>query len=309
MKKTLLLVLIAGTLFASSNRVNVMGGAGFWGDDYSSMTVYPANVNNHNVAWMDNDADGNNFTAVWGDGTKFGFGATNNANDVVNMWFGTGNMGFNFGLNMSPAVDAVTCADDAVDCVAVTAVDAETAVDFHGGYNMDGVGNIGVHYNMGSGDMGFNFGRAQDVWLWDNMSVGFMMMGETSDGADNGYMMFDCDFWKVNDWGGTQGLFGMGVGYNDMSDDGSMMLTWTFGAETMLNDWAAFRVGYVQSYDFIAGAGDAGVPSMGLGFNYGGFTLDMTLADYSAMLNNPVSYITGYNDAALGSGFTISYNW
>ncbi len=50
MKKTLLLVLIAGTLFASSNRVNVMGGAGFWGDDYASMTVYPANVNNHNVA-------------------------------------------------------------------------------------------------------------------------------------------------------------------------------------------------------------------------------------------------------------------
>jgi len=198
MKKTLLLVLIAGTLFASSNRVNVLGGAGFWGDDFSSMTVYPANVNNHNVAWMDNDADGNNFTAVWGEGTKFGFGATSNANEVVNMWFGTGSMGLNFGLNMSPAVDAVTCGEGAADdCVAVTAVDSEVAVDFHGGYNMDGVGNIGLHYNMGSGDMGFNFGRAQDVWLWDNMSVGFMMMGETADDADDGYMMFDCDFWKL----------------------------------------------------------------------------------------------------------------
>jgi len=298
MKKTLLLVLVAGTLFASSNRVNVMGGAGFWSDDYSSMTVYPANVNNHNVAWMDNDAMGNNFTAVWGEGMKFGFGASNNANDVVNMWWGSGNMGLNFGLNMG---------DD-------------TAVDVKAGYNMEGIGNFGLNFSSANTDFGFNFMREQSVWLWDNMSVNFMMFGESThehmedDGSmhtetEASYMDAGVNLWKVNDWGGTQGLFGMGMGYNTMTDDGSFMLTWTFGAETMLNDWAAFRVGYVQSYDFIAGAGDAGVPSMGLGFNYGGFTLDMTLADYSAMLNNPVSYITGYNDAALGSGFTISYNW
>ena len=178
MKKILLLVLVAGSLFASTERVKSLGGnAGFWGDDYSSMSVYPANVNNHNVAWFDNvtsttgDEDtkvttsANAFTAVWGDGMKFGFGASSEENEVLNMWWGTGNMGANFGVNWS---------DD-------------FAFNTSFGYNMSGVGNIGVHFDYGTMmNFGLNFGRAQNIWIWDNMSVAFHM---NDIGGDDDHMI------------------------------------------------------------------------------------------------------------------------
>ena len=58
------------------------------------------------------------------------------------------------------------------------------------------------------------------------------------------------------------------------------------------------------------GGGDNadGAVSMGLGFNYGSFNLDMALAN-GMMFNDPVKYMTGRNNDALGAGWTISYAW
>ncbi len=57
------------------------------------------------------------------------------------------------------------------------------------------------------------------------------------------------------------------------------------------------------------GANTGGAVVMGLGFNYGSFDLDMNLNSYGTMLNDPVKYVTGRNNAALGAGWTITYNW
>jgi len=305
--KTLLILLSISTfVFASATRTDALGGAGFWADDYANIGAFPASVNNHNVAWT----DGTDFTSVWNnDGTTWGFtGGT--GDEVANIMWGNGTMGVTFGLGMTAAVEEVTCADDAVDCTALIAEDAVTDIDIGFGMPLAGM-DFGFHTN--TTDHSVNLRRAQDIWVWDNMLVGVNIMSETDDGADDGYMAFNCDFYKNQTYAsGTSGLFALGVGYNDMTEDGAFNLNWTFGVESAMTDWATLRVAYTHAYDLMNQAGadaDGNAVVMGLGFNYGSFNLDMSLNSYDAMLNDPVKYVTGRNDAALGTNWTISYNW
>ena len=113
--------------------------------------------------------------------------------------------------------------------------------------------------------------------------------------------------------GGTSALFGVEFNYGSAQDSGdetdnAMGITWVFGVESAMTDWSTLRIGYSHAYDFQDG-GEAGNFTAGLGFNYGSFTLDMALKSVDTMLNNPVQYVTGRNDDALGAGWTISYNW
>ena len=127
--------------------------------------------------------------------------------------------------------------------------------------------------------------------------------------------------------GGTSGLFALSGNYSKAGDaDAAMGITWTFAVESAMTDWATLRVGYSHGYDFSSGGTDlaavaddpatdadeevtqSGGFTMGLGFNYGSFTLDMAVGS-TALFNDPVPYIVGQNDTALGAGWTISYNW
>ena len=56
----LIFVTISAFMFASQTRVDALGGAGFWADDYANIGAFPASVNNHEVAWT----DGNDFTST-----------------------------------------------------------------------------------------------------------------------------------------------------------------------------------------------------------------------------------------------------
>ena len=321
--KTLLIFISISTfIFASNQRVAALGGnAGYWADDYANITNFPASVNNHNVAWT----DGTDFTSIWNsDGTTWGFtGGT--GDDVANIMWGNGTMGVTFGLGMTGAVDAVTAIAAVADDPATTDVD-ETVTGVAAVDEMDAETNIDIGFGMPLAGMDFGFNtnttdhsvnlrRAQDIWVWDNMLIGVNMMGETADGADDGYMAFNCDFYKNQTYAsGTSGLFALGVGYNDMTEDGAFNLNWTFGVESAMTDWATLRVGYQHSYDLMNQTGvdadDNGVV-LGLGFNYGSFTLDMALntEGNNHLFNDPVKYVTGRNDEALGAGWTISYNW
>jgi hypothetical protein len=120
--------------------------------------------------------------------------------------------------------------------------------------------------------------------------------------------------------------------------DATMAINWTFAVESAMTDWATLRVGYSHGYDFANGgtnvsAADAveaedcgtGAPygctvtaaaeaveqvgglTLGLGFNYGSFNLDMSISD--GIFNDPVKYMTGRNDGTLGANWTISYAW
>ena len=140
---------------------------------------------------------------------------------------------------------------------------------------------------------------------------------------------------------GISSLFGLGFNYGaDGDDDPTMGIEWNFAVESEMTDWATLRIGYSHVYDFATGGQDVkGVAAscsdgasgneaacttgggtwtdaidavnglvVGLGFNYGSFTLDMNVGDYGSLLTNPGQYVTGRNET-LGANWTISYNW
>ena len=308
-KKLLMFVAISTFVFASPHRTAVLGGAGYWADDYSNISAFPASVNDHNVSFT----DGTNFTTIFDkDGTTWGFtGGT--GDDVVNMMWGNGNMGVTFGLGMTPEITAEDVA--AGDATAVA--EAETAINLGVGMPLAG-GDFGFTYGMGcddcgGGSIGVNLRRAQSVWVWDNMLVNFSNISDdTETQNDESAMDLDVGLYSNTDHGnGTSSLFGVAFNYGSAGDDNMMGITWNFGVESAMTDWATLRVGYSHAYDLQEGGvdGDSNGFHAGLGFNYGSFTLDMVLLNANSMLNDPVKYVTGRNDNALGAGWTISYNW
>jgi hypothetical protein len=322
-KTLLIFITISAFMFASQTRVDALGGAGFWADDYANIGAFPASVNNHNVAWT----DGSDFTSVWNaDGTTWGF-AGGTGDDMANVWWGNGNMGVNFGLGMTPAK---TVADDGMDA------DAETAINIGFGMPLAGM-DFGFTYGMGcdecgGGNVGINLRRAQNALLFENVLVGFNMGMEDTDTGVPATMGLGADLYKTTTYdNGITSLFGLGFGYASIDVEGvdpAMGIEWNFAVESAMTDWATLRLGYSHGYDFASGGTDmeavtcgddaaadcvevdqSGGLVVGLGFNYGSFNLDMSLNDYNAMLNNPAHYVTGRNDAALGANWTISYNW
>jgi hypothetical protein len=343
----LILLSISTFIFASATRTDALGGAGFWADDYANIGAFPASVNNHNVAWT----DGSDFTSVWNaDGTTWGF-AGGSGDDMANVWWGNGDMGVNFGLGMTPEIAAVVAveASDGVEAVeAVAKIDAETALNIGFGMPLAGM-DFGFTYGMGGnnyggGEVGVNLRRAQSIWLFENILVGFNMGMEDTDTGAPATMGLGADLYRNTTYdNGITSLFGVGFWYGSIDIEGvdpAMGIEWNFAVESAMTDWATLRLGYSHGYDFADGGTDMTAVSaiegvdctdgtmtcaeyvaasdavvqvgglvVGLGFNYGSFTLDMSLNNYG-MFNDPVKYITGRNyDNALGAGWTISYNW
>jgi hypothetical protein len=341
--KTLLILLSISTfIFASATRTDALGGAGFWADDYANIGAFPASVNNHNVAWT----NGDDFTSVWNvDGTTWGF-AGGSGDDMANVWWGNGDMGVNLGLGMTPAIDAVTCTDGDIDCTASAAKDAETALNIGFGMPLAGM-DFGFTYGMGGdnyggGEVGVNLRRAQSIWLFENILIGFNMGMEDTDTGDPATMGLGVDLYKNTVYdSGINSLFALGFNYDSVGDeDPTMGIEWNFAVESAMTDWATLRIGYSHVYDFANGGQDVvGVAAscsdgesanedacttgdgtwtdaidavnglvVGLGFNYGSFTLDMNVGGYENLFKNPGQYVTGRNET-LGANWTISYNW
>lgn len=316
-KKLLIFVAISTFVFASWDRTSVLGGAGYWADDYSNVYAFPASVNDHNVSFT----NGENFTTIFDkDGTAWGF-AGGTGDDVANIMWGNGNMGVTFGLAMTPEIAAE---DDTMNCGEgedETCVrEASNVINLGVGMPL-AVGDFGFTYNTdGGGTMGVNLRRAQSVWMWDNMLVSFSNTSDDGD-TDNDESAMDLDvglYTNTDHGNGTSTLFGAEFNYGTSTPPGStesddmMGLTWNFAVESAMTDWATLRVGYSHAYDLQeGGAGDTF--SAGLGFNYGSFNLDMTLSSLDKMMMDPVKYVAGRNadgvGNTLGSTWTISYNW
>jgi len=315
-KTILIFVALSTFVFASSTRTDALGGAGFWADDYANIWNYPAAVNDHNVAYT----SGNNFATIFDhDGTKWGFSGGKDTDEVVNMNWGNGTYGARFGLAMTPEVKA-----DATATPAVAAADAVTAYSFGFGMPLAG-GDVGFGYDD-SGNMSLNHRRAQNVWLWDNMLIGFGMTPEKKAADNDGTfqasnMTFDVDCYTNRSYGeGTSGLFALGFHYGaagaatdgGTAPDATMNLVWNFAVESAMTDWGTLRMGYATMHDFGGGANEAGGLSVGLGINYGSFNLDMNISNSAAsLLNDPIKWAAGRNPdgTALSSEWTISYNW
>ena len=330
--KTLLILLSISTfIFASATRTDALGGARFWADDYANIGAFPASVNNHNVAWT----DGSDFTSVWNsDGTTWGF-AGGTGDDMANIMWGNGSMGVAVGLSNTPEdTDAGTDADLGLNIGFGMPL---AGMDFGFTYGMGGD-------NYGGGDVGVNLRRAQNIWLFENILVGFGMGMEDTDTGEPATMGLGVDLYKNTAYdSGINSLFALGFNYNDTGVEGvdpGMGIEWNFAVESAMTDWATLRIGYSHGYDFANGGTDmdavdaveavactdttdmtcaeyvAGSPAVsqvngfvvGLGFNYGSFNLDMNVGGYDNLFNNPVQYVTGRNES-LGANWTISYNW
>jgi len=312
--------MIGGLLFSSQERVNALGGnAAFWPEDEANIWVFPHAVNNFNLA----NTNGDDFFVSWGDDMKFGFnGGT--SSDFLNLSWGMNNMGLNFGLNMSPGVDAVAgvaCEDGSMDCAeyvaAEDAVDGVNIIDAQFGMNMNGIGDIGVHFMNSTvhahGDHmdyedGMTFGatlrRAQELWVFSHALLNF---GYVSPEDEDAVMNLGADLFTHLDIGeNTTGLFAMGFGWTNEGDSDIHFPKMTFAVESAWTDWATVRAGFTKDWSITNTVGTDVMPSFGLGFNYGSFVLDMNVG--SDIFTNPVQKVTGF-ESLNASSFNLTYMW
>jgi hypothetical protein len=346
--KILLIFMITSTLLlASAQRVNSLGGnVGYWADDDNSWTAFPHTLNNSNLAQVSGlgSTDDHNAIVRWGEGTKWGFSWNQaNENDMLNLQWGNGSMGATFGLAMSADGD-----EDSATPMATAGMGLSASFGMEIGFGELGVGFSNATYDDGDAatandpaSMGLwvNLRRAQSVWLFDNMLVNFNYDANNSDadfmvGNVDGQttMMLGTSFYSHIDISdNTTGLIAMGFGYTSYANNGNVkdaaitniaLPTWTFAVESSMTDWATCRMsvnaGYILSNSSTAGTGAKDVTgrggmdtdfSVGLGFNYGSFNLDVDVSE--GLFTNPVQHVTGYESItpAAGGTATLTYVW
>ena len=280
------LLVFSTSLIASEQRVRALGGnAGMWPDDDENIDIFPSTINNWNLA----QTDGSDFKVIWGDDSKIGFRG-GDTNDLVNLYCGMGTMGLIFGLNRTGDTDGT---------------DAETAFSAAVGAEMSfGEVGVGVANDPNGTTFGANLRREQDLWLFSHALVGF---GFDSPDEGDSEMNLGLDLFTHLDIArNTTGLFAVGFGWDNVGDGHTFFPNLTFGVESNMTDWATLRCGFTKAYNIADQLGEDTVASFGLGFNYGGFQLDLDID--TDLFTNPVQKVTGFQ--ALGSTmFNITYSW
>lgn len=110
--------------------------------------------------------------------------------------------------------------------------------------------------------------------------------------------------------------------FKDYAETVIALPTWTFAVESAMTDWATARVGVNAGYNLMMSAnsgvtdakdvtGRGGMDtafSVGLGFNYGSFNLDVDVSE--GLFTNPVQHVTGYESIAPNDATaTLTYSW
>ena len=347
-KILLIFMITSTLLLASAQRVNSLGGnVGYWADDDNSWTAFPHTLNNSNLAQVSGLGSEMNRNAIvrWGDDTKWGFSWNqSNEDDMINLQWGNGSMGATFGLSMYSEDNGLT--GDAAEKESSMGISAswgqamgfgDLGVAFSNSSSDDGVTTTkDDHATMG---FAVNLRRAQSIWLFDNMLVNFEYR------TDNEYCGGECgttssavtDMWletslftHIDIADGTTGLISMGFGYmssaggymKDATVTGIALPIYTFAVESAMTDWATCRVGVNSGYvvSYASNSGEASAKdqtwqggmgtdlSVGLGFNYGSFNLDIDVSD--DIFTNPVQHVTGYVPLTEeGTTATLTYVW
>ena len=288
--RIMMIMAMGAMVFAGSQRTSNLGGTQYWADDWDYVSIFPQAINDHaNVAWY----NGTDFTAYCGEGSKvWGLSLSgDNGNNLIDM-----NLGLSNGLGIAFSMDMDD--DDATDDAMEIAVGKNLAF-----------GNFAFHYNVTAGDMAFALAKNQSLLWFDNMFAALGLFAESAEGLDDGYMAFGADFYKNADGN----LFALGFDFDDISDgadvDGHFDFSWTYAHEAQLFDWATLRVGYSKSYDLMNSMGTVGGFTAGVGMTWGGFGLDVTVNDLTAIAANPLHYATGRNDNDIFTGLDLSYRW
>jgi hypothetical protein len=262
---------------------------------------------------------------------------------MINLQWGNGSMGATFGLAMEADDTGMTGDGNATSGMGISASWGQAmgfgdlGVGFSNSSSDDGVATTkDDHATMG---LTVNLRRAQSLWLFDNMLVNFVY------GTDNVACGGDCSttgsavttmalatslFTHIDIADGTTGLIAMGFGYGsvaggemkDATGSAIVLPSYTFAVESAMTDWATCRIGVNAGY-ILNSAANSGVSgakdvthqggmdtdfSVGLGFNYGSFNLDVDVSE--GLFTNPVQHITGYESIAPdGATATLTYAW
>ena len=287
LRNILITAAAAGMMFASADRVGVVG---YSAGDYTDMNTFAHKAAGQNVAYT----AGDDFAAVWtNEGTTWGFSSGTDT-QLVDMLWSNGSMGLSVGLDMPAGGD--------------------TTFDLGFGMNLAG---WDVGFSMDTkedGPMALNARGGCGFWAFDTMTVGYH--AATND-AGTDYTVIDLGMYGVHNWGAATGMFGMGVTStdepNETWDEAATLINTNFSVESTLTDWCDLRIGYSKSFNMSAGDTEATSTdgyTAGLGFNYGSVQLDMTItsATLDNMVSNPLEYVNGRNDA-LAASWTLSYTW
>ena len=317
--KVILISAVLCTAIFANQRIAALGGdAGFWSGDRANVGIFPATINDHAFVELDGvgSNDGVDASILWGDATKWGFNFDqNDENTWFNISWGNGDMGLNVGY-----VNNDTGGTDDPTGFAVAY-----------GQNFDW-GELGVGFNSGGSDAGAwnndhssywaNWRGDMDAWVFDSAKASFY---SSDDGNDGTGMALGFDMFTHLDAGGADVLFGLGVDYNSWDNgaaSGSSMTlpSATIAVEADMTDWATFRCFVNTDYTVSSsndGSGDysddgyTGASTnygLGLGFNWGGLTADMSISEN--VLQDPVSNMTGYEgDALTSGGVTLTYSF
>ena len=143
-------------------------------------------------------------------------------------------------------------------------------------------------------------------------------------------ILSDLGFTHIGISDNTTGLVALGFAYKANANVGNTkdatsttisLPTWTFAVESSMTDWATCRMGvnagYILSNTSKSGVGAKDVTSrggmdtdfsVGLGFNYGSFNLDVDVSE--GLFTNPVQHVTGYESISPdGATATLTYVW
>jgi len=198
-------------------------------------------------------------------------------------------------------------------------------------------GEIGFHYTDGDdweNGMAIDFRKSCGFWVFTDMVASLEMPDWTDFGDDNVAggvdgddcedddtcnadtvhedMLLGADWFTHWDASGSDVMFAMGFDYD--SGSGQLNQTAAIGVEANMTDWASFRAGVNWNYQVMGGDGDDEDMgafnygwATGLGFNWGGFTADLSVED--ELLADPVGHMTGYAGSLTNSTIQLTYSF
>ena len=271
------------------------------------------------------------------DGTAWGFSYNSGSKDWFNIMWGNGDMGLSIGM--------ISSDNGATTSGGAAQTEEDSGFDLGWGKTFDW-GEVGVGYESTSStasgtsttpdktdntELTFNWRGDVGFWVFDTLTASLESTSHDENGTanDEDEMTIEVIAFTHMDAGGADVLFGMGIenestSYGNtalgasVSDTGEMLLNSTVAVEANMTDWATFRVGANYSYQ-LSGENDWTGPgesssengwdlSMGLGFNWGGFSADYQIDD--GFFNDPISNITGYDDGRLtNQSVTLTYSF
>ena len=293
MKTTLhhiiLTILSINMVVASDLRIESLGGnAGFWPEDDQNIMMFPATINDFNLAQVQ-DASGSNpyATFIFGDNAKYGFMLDGEGDNLLNVAYGTGDLGVILGFDMDGNNEWVY--DDASNGV-VERKPSSMALNAMVGLN-SGFGEVGLGVNFSSADndngnsdddasllaLGLNLRREQSLGVFSHLLVsanfGSGKMEVIEEYYDEDYdevtgvdtmlldmssLSLEASLFRHWDLGTeTDLLFAAGLGFGStglgpdsvkVTQTNIVVPNYTLAVETNVREWATLRVGVNNSH-------------------------------------------------------------